>query len=83
MEPDQGGGVEEVALVVLEWLGEQGIDAMIRVDAERVREGRPPWTFAASGGPLTQAFRADGRTAGECMGLALRLLCEAGVVVPF
>ncbi|MET7975646.1 hypothetical protein ABZW44_21915 [Streptomyces mirabilis] len=29
-------GVEDVTLLVLEWLGEQGVGAMIRVDAERM-----------------------------------------------
>ncbi|MFD0634446.1 hypothetical protein ACFQ9X_25770 [Catenulispora yoronensis] len=44
-------GIDEVALLILEWLGEQGIGAMLRVDALRLAEGRPHWTFAASGGP--------------------------------
>lgn len=47
MDPDQG--VEDVTLVILEWLGEQGVGAVVRVDAERLREGRPAWTFAAGG----------------------------------
>jgi hypothetical protein len=40
-EPDPDHGVEDATLFVLEWLGEQGVGAMIRVDAERMREGRP------------------------------------------
>ncbi|MFV0138140.1 hypothetical protein ACLGIH_34185 [Streptomyces sp. HMX87] len=40
-----------MTLLILEWLGEQGVDAMIRVDAERMREDRPAWTFTAGGGP--------------------------------
>ncbi|GAA0703278.1 hypothetical protein GCM10010193_67680 [Kitasatospora atroaurantiaca] len=75
--------MEEVTLLILEWLGEQGVNAMIRVDAERVRDGRPPWTFAASGGPLSDGLRADGSSAGECMARALVRLREAGVAVPF
>ncbi|MEU0247110.1 hypothetical protein ABZ192_22820 [Streptomyces sp. NPDC006235] len=56
---------------------------MIRVDAERVREGRPAWTFAAGGGPLSEGLRADGATVAECMGRALLKLREAGLDVPF
>lgn len=33
---DQDGGIEDVTLLILEWLGEQGVNAMIRIDAERV-----------------------------------------------
>ncbi|MFE5521416.1 hypothetical protein ACFQ9Q_27375 [Streptomyces virginiae] len=29
---DQDGGIEDVTLLILEWLGEQGVNAMIRVD---------------------------------------------------
>lgn len=32
---DQDGGIEDVTLLILEWLGEQGVNAMIRIDAER------------------------------------------------
>jgi hypothetical protein len=82
-KPEPDSGVEDVTLLILEWLGEQGVGAMIRVDAERVREGRPAWTFAASGGPLSIGMRADGATAAECMGRALLRLREAGLDVPF
>ncbi|MER6363735.1 hypothetical protein [Kitasatospora sp. NPDC001527] len=83
VKPDPDSGVEDVTLLILEWLGEQGVNAMIRVDAERVRDGRPPWTFTAGGGPLAEPFRADGASAAECMGYALIRLREAGIVVPF
>ncbi|MDG4860132.1 hypothetical protein P8605_18580 [Streptomyces sp. T-3] len=82
-KPDPDRGIEDVTLLVLEWLGEQGVGAMIRVDAERLQEGRPAWTFAAGGGPLTGGLRADGRSAAECMGQALLRLREAGLNVPF
>ncbi|MEW1720131.1 hypothetical protein [Streptomyces sp. NPDC093109] len=75
--------VEDATLLILEWLGEQGLDAMIRVDSERMRDGQPPWTFTASGGPLDGGMRADGASAAECMGRALIGLREAGLVVPF
>lgn len=81
-----GARVADVVLLVLERLGEQGVDAMIRVDADRVREGRPARTFAGGGGPLTaggrMGLRADARTAEECLRLALVQLREAGLDVP-
>ncbi|MET9450147.1 hypothetical protein [Streptomyces cinerochromogenes] len=80
-EPDRG--VEDAVLLILEWLGEQGVGAMIRVDAERMRDGGPAWTFAAGGGPLTEAMRSDGASVAECMGRALVRLREAGLAVPF
>ncbi|MFC9647083.1 hypothetical protein [Streptomyces sp. NPDC056937] len=81
LDPDQG--VEDASLLILEWLGEQGVGAMIRVDAERMRDGRPAWTFAAGGGPLSGWMRADGASVEECMGRALITLREAGLSVPF
>lgn len=57
---DLDSGVEDVTLLVLEWLGEQGVGAMIQVDAERMRDGQPAWTFAASGGPLAAAHPRPG-----------------------
>ena len=82
-KPDQDQGVEDATLLILEWLGEQGVGAMIRIDAERLREGRPVWTFAAGGGPLSEGMRADGSSVAECMGRALLKLREAGLAVPF
>lgn len=76
-------GIEDVTLLILEWLGEQGVNAMIRVDAERVADNAPTWTFAASGGPLEHGIRADGRTAQQCMSAALSKLREVGLSVPF
>ncbi|MFB6888614.1 hypothetical protein ACFCX4_04770 [Kitasatospora sp. NPDC056327] len=81
-EPDPDSGVADVALLIPEWLGEQGINAMVRVDAERVRDRRPPWTSAANGGRPAAPFGADGATAAQCTESAPRLLREAGVDVP-
>ncbi|MET8324615.1 MULTISPECIES: hypothetical protein [Actinomycetes] len=80
---DQDGGIEDVTLLILEWLGEQGVNAMIRVDAERVADDAPAWTFAASGGPLEHGMRTDGSTVQQCMSAALARLREAGLSVPF
>lgn len=80
---DLDSGVEDAALLILEWLGEQGVGAFIRVDADRMRDGQPAWTFAASGGPLAGGTRADGASVAECMGRALIQLREAGLAVPF
>ncbi len=80
---DLNSGVDDATLLILEWLGEQGVDAMIRVDAERMHDGQPAWTFAASGGPLDGGMRADGALVAECMGRALLRLRESGLTVPF
>ncbi|MFD8801558.1 hypothetical protein [Streptomyces atroolivaceus] len=80
---DQDGGIEDVTLLILEWLGEQGVNAMIRVDAERVADNAPAWTFAASGGPLKHGMRTDGSAMQQCMSAALARLREAGLSVPF
>ncbi|MET7337863.1 hypothetical protein [Nonomuraea sp. NPDC005650] len=80
---DQDGGIEDATLLILEWLAEQGINAMLRVDAERLAEGRHSWTFAASGGPLEAGMRADGASAALCLSTAVARLRELGVVVPF
>jgi hypothetical protein len=76
------GGLEDIALLILEWLAEQGVDAMLRVDAERLAERRPAWTFTASKGPLEIGMRADGATAGECLSRAVTRLRELGVDLP-
>ncbi|MFD9793735.1 hypothetical protein ACFWXK_22640 [Streptomyces sp. NPDC059070] len=80
---DLESGVEDATLLILQWLGEQGVGALIRIDAERLRDGQPAWTFAASGGPLEAGMRADGASVAECMGRALLRLREAGLAVPF
>ncbi|MEU9305726.1 hypothetical protein [Streptomyces sp. NPDC048269] len=80
---DEDRGVEDVTLLILEWLGEQGVNAMIRMDAERLADNAPAWTFAASGGPLEHGMRADGRTVQQCMSVALAQLRDAGLSVPF
>ncbi|MFJ5610617.1 hypothetical protein ACIQCJ_14665 [Streptomyces sp. NPDC093221] len=80
---DEDRGVEDVSLLILEWLGEQGVNAMIRMDAERLADNAPAWTFAASGGPLEHGMRADGRTVQQCMAAALAQLRDAGLSVPF
>ncbi|MFG3350239.1 hypothetical protein ACGF1Z_34915 [Streptomyces sp. NPDC048018] len=69
--------------LILEWLGEQGVNALIRMDAERLADNAPPWTFAASGGPLAHGIRADGRTLQQCIAVALARLRDSGLSVPF
>jgi hypothetical protein len=80
--PKTQDGIEDAALLILEWLAEQGVNALLRVDAERLAEGRPAWTFAASGGPLPHGLRADGSTADQCLSRALAELHTAGITVP-
>jgi hypothetical protein len=74
--------IEDAALLILEWLGEQGIHAMLRIDADRVAEHRPAWTFAASGGPITTGIRADGPSPRACLTAAVIKLRDLGVEVP-
>lgn len=83
LKVDPDGGLEDAALLILEWLAEQGVNALIRVDAERLAEGLPAWTFAASGGPLSHGLRADGADAEECLARALSRLRDAGIEVPY
>jgi hypothetical protein len=80
---NESSGVEEAVLLILEWLAEQGVNAMLRVDAERLAEGRPAWTFAASGGPLETGMRADGASAELCLSMAIARLRKLGVDVPY
>jgi hypothetical protein len=80
---DKDSGIEDVPLLILEWLGEQGVNAMIRIDAERLSDNAPPWTFAASGGPLEHGLRADEKTVQQCMSAAPTRLREAALSVPF
>ncbi|MFD8144002.1 hypothetical protein [Streptomyces sp. NPDC059708] len=82
---DQDDGIEDVTLLILEWLGDQGVNAMIRIDAERLatNPNAPGCTFAANGGPLKHGMRAEGKTIQQCMTSALSLLREAGLSVPF
>lgn len=80
---EHGGGAEEAALLIMDWLAEQGVNPMLRVDAERRAEGRPAWTFVASGGPLEETVRADGVSAELCLSLAIARLRELSVDVPF
>jgi hypothetical protein len=79
--PEIQEGIDDLAVPILQWLGEQGINAMLRVDAER-SASQPKWTFAASGGSLVHGMRADGRTAAECMSFAVARLRELGIDVP-
>jgi hypothetical protein len=67
---DQDSGIEDAALLILERLGEQGVNAMIKVDAERMLAGESAWTFVASGGPLEQALHADAATVQQCLSWA-------------
>ncbi|MFD7323000.1 hypothetical protein ACFV9D_18215 [Streptomyces sp. NPDC059875] len=72
-----------MTLLILEWLGEHGVNAVIRMDAEWLADNAPAWTFAAGGGPLAKGMRADGRTVQQCMSFALARLRDAGLSVPF
>lgn len=51
---DEQSGVEDATLLICGWLGEQGVDTMLRVDAERMRAGQQSWTFAEGGRCLSR-----------------------------
>ncbi|MCP9211435.1 hypothetical protein [Streptomyces cucumeris] len=79
-KPDTDNGIEDVSLLILEWLGEQGVSALIRFDAERPRN---QWTFAASGEALPEPVRNDAMSAAECLSNGLVLIRRQGMDVPF
>lgn len=75
--------LDTTVALILEWLGERGVNALLRIDAERLSERRPAWTFAASGGPLNTPMRADGPTIDACLTQAAARLREQGLAVPW
>ncbi|MFI1177484.1 hypothetical protein [Streptomyces melanogenes] len=75
--PDSG--VEDVTVLVMEWLGEQGMHALLRVDPERERN---QWTFFVAQGPLTDPVRIDGSSVNDCVGRVLARLKDQGISVP-
>lgn len=78
-KPDSDSGIEDVPLLILEWLGEQGVSALIRFDAQRPCN---PWTFAAAGGTLTHPVRNDAASANDCLSNGLTLIRKQGIDVP-
>jgi hypothetical protein len=80
---DPESGIEDAALLILQWLAEHGVNALIKVNPERLAEGKPAWTFVVSGGETCGGMRVDGATAGECLALGVAELREAGVAIPF
>lgn len=80
---DPESGIEDSALLILEWLAEHGVNALIKVDPERLAEGKPAWTFVVSGGETCGGMRVEGATAGECLSRGVAELRDAGVGVPF
>ncbi|MBO2451142.1 hypothetical protein J4573_28895 [Actinomadura barringtoniae] len=80
---DPESGIEDVALLILEWLAEHGVNAMIRVDPERLAEDKPAWTFVVSGGETCGGMRVDGASAAECLSRGVAELRDAGVEIPF
>lgn len=77
---DPDSGIGDVPLLILEWLGEQGVSALIRFDAQRPRV---PWTFTAAGGALPRPIRNDAASADRCLSNGLALMRKQGINVPF
>ena len=68
---------------LMEWLAQQGITTVLKVDGERVAERRAAWMVVASGGPLAgDAVRVDARTVDGCLDVLLARL-EARGLSPF
>ncbi|MFE7585582.1 hypothetical protein ACFU5Y_28900 [Streptomyces gardneri] len=68
---------------VMETLAEQGVTVLFKADAERMREGRKPWTFVASGGPFHEDLlvRTDAASVEACLKICLPLLRDRGLIV--
>ncbi len=70
-------------VLILGVLAEQGVTAILKADGERMREGVRPWTFVASGGPLSgRPLRIDEDSVDRCLEHALSRLRAMGLSVP-
>lgn len=70
-------------VLILGMLAEQGVTAILKADGERMREGARPWTFVASGGPLSgRPIRIDDDSVDRCLEQALPHLRAMGLAVP-
>lgn len=69
---------------IMESLAEQGVTALFKADAERMREGRKPWTFVASGNPFHEDLlvRTDAGSVEACLERCLPELRERGLIIP-
>lgn len=69
---------------ILQWLAEQGITALVKADGERMLASSAcPWTFVASGGPLSDgAVHFDAASVEQIIRLAVPLLAQRDVVIP-
>ncbi|MFJ9908879.1 hypothetical protein ACIRVK_39555 [Streptomyces sp. NPDC101152] len=68
----------------MEALAEQGVTVLFKADAERMREGRKPWTFVASGDPFHEDLlvRTGRRVGGGLPETCLPQLRERGLIIP-
>ncbi|MFE5138425.1 hypothetical protein ACFRDV_12210 [Streptomyces fagopyri] len=68
---------------VMESLAEQGVTVLFKVDAERMREAKRPWTFVASGAPFRDDLlvRTDAVSLEACLKVCLPRLREFGLVI--
>ncbi|WP_406193190.1 hypothetical protein OH807_02310 [Kitasatospora sp. NBC_01560] len=69
---------------VMEALAEQGVTVLFKADAERMRDGRKPWTFVANGAPFRDGLlvRTDAKSVEACLEACLPRLREFGLVIP-
>ncbi|MDK9500168.1 hypothetical protein QEZ40_005795 [Streptomyces katrae] len=71
-------------VAIMEALAEQGVTVLFKADAERMAEGRGPWTFVASGAPLREDVfvRTDAASVEQCLAACLPRLREVGLSFP-
>ena len=69
---------------LMELLAEQGVTALFKADAERMREGAKPWTFVATGGLIHEDLlvRTDAISVEACLEVCLPQLRKFGLVIP-
>ncbi|MFD4693205.1 hypothetical protein [Streptomyces sp. NPDC058463] len=71
-------------VAIMQALTEQGVTVLFKADAERMAEGRKPWTLVATGAPLRQdvLVRTDAASVEQCLAACLPRLRELGLSVP-
>ncbi|MGK5636765.1 hypothetical protein ACSNOK_00325 [Streptomyces sp. URMC 126] len=71
-------------VAVMEALARQGVTVLFKADAERMAEGRGPWTFVASGAPFGEdvLVRTDAAPVERCLAVCLPRLRELGLSIP-
>jgi hypothetical protein len=73
--------VDVVAL--LGALAEQGANALLKADGERLLAGERAWTLVVTGGPLgADPVRTDAASVADCLAAVVPALRARGLTVP-